>query len=238
MKYLIVNADDLGWAEGVNRGIPDAHRNGIVTSASLLANGAAFAAAIDVAKIAPALGIGVHLNLSDGNRVAAETVPSLLNEHGEFAGGPENLLLRLARRICCYSKKSNASGTAKSKKSASPASNPLISTATNTSTCFPGLFEFALRLASRNNIGAIRVSHEASSSPRRALRRRRTKFSRRLKQGVQARGLKFLARDARALAEAAGIATADYFCGIAQTGEMTNEGVKRLLKTSPKAPPK
>ncbi len=39
MKNLIVNADDLGWTAGVNRGIAEAHRNGIVTSTSLLANG-------------------------------------------------------------------------------------------------------------------------------------------------------------------------------------------------------
>ena len=39
MKNLIVNADDLGWTEGVNRGIVEAHRRGLVTSTSLLANG-------------------------------------------------------------------------------------------------------------------------------------------------------------------------------------------------------
>jgi predicted glycoside hydrolase/deacetylase ChbG (UPF0249 family) len=54
-----------------------------------------------------------------------------------------------------------------------------------------------------------------------------------LKQGVQARGLKLLARDAREQAQRAGISTADYFCGIAQTGEMTKEGVARLLRNLP-----
>jgi chitin disaccharide deacetylase len=54
-----------------------------------------------------------------------------------------------------------------------------------------------------------------------------------LKQGVQARGLKLLARDAREQAERAGISSADFFCGIAQTGEMTKEGVARLLRSLP-----
>jgi predicted glycoside hydrolase/deacetylase ChbG (UPF0249 family) len=54
-----------------------------------------------------------------------------------------------------------------------------------------------------------------------------------MKQGVQARGLKLLARDAREQAERAGIATADYFCGIAQTGELTREGVTTFLKSLP-----
>jgi predicted glycoside hydrolase/deacetylase ChbG (UPF0249 family) len=51
-----------------------------------------------------------------------------------------------------------------------------------------------------------------------------------LKQGVQARGLKLLARDAREKVDRAGIATTDYFCGIAQTGELTKTGVARLLR--------
>jgi predicted glycoside hydrolase/deacetylase ChbG (UPF0249 family) len=42
LKNLIVNADDLGWTTGVNRGIVEAHRRGLVTSTSLLANGPAF----------------------------------------------------------------------------------------------------------------------------------------------------------------------------------------------------
>jgi predicted glycoside hydrolase/deacetylase ChbG (UPF0249 family) len=54
-----------------------------------------------------------------------------------------------------------------------------------------------------------------------------------MKQGVQARGLKLLARDAREQAEHAGISTADYFCGIAQTGELTREGVEQLVKSLP-----
>src|SRR6266513_1611409 len=54
-----------------------------------------------------------------------------------------------------------------------------------------------------------------------------------LKQGVQARGLKLLARDAREQAGHAGISTADYFCGIAQTGELTREGVAQFVKSLP-----
>ena len=50
MKNLIVNADDLGWTDGVNRGILDAFRGGIVTSTSLLANGSAFVAGAKAAK--------------------------------------------------------------------------------------------------------------------------------------------------------------------------------------------
>src|SRR5262249_18469765 len=54
-----------------------------------------------------------------------------------------------------------------------------------------------------------------------------------LKQGIQARGLKLLAHDAREVAERAGVATAGYFCGIAQTGELTRAGMKKLLESLP-----
>ena len=48
-----------------------------------------------------------------------------------------------------------------------------------------------------------------------------------MKQGVQARAIKMLARDAREQASGMGLATTDYFCGIAQTGELTREGVRK-----------
>src|SRR5260370_9911135 len=94
----MVNADDLGWTEGVSRGILEAYHHGIVTSTSLLANGAAFAGGVEAALSAPGLGVGVHLNLSDGPPIAdREIVTSLLNNDGDFKGGPESLLLRRAR---------------------------------------------------------------------------------------------------------------------------------------------
>jgi chitin disaccharide deacetylase len=96
----------------------------------------------------------------------------------------------------------------------------------------PGLFEIALRLAKRHGIGAVRISHEASNL-RAALSAGELRASVVLKQGVQARGLKLLARDARMQADRAGVSTADHFCGIAQTGELTKEGLARLLQSLP-----
>ena len=233
VKNLIVNADDLGWTAGVNRGIAEAHRNGIVTSASLLANGAAFAGGVEVARENPRLSVGVHLNLSDGVPVAGrEAVPSLLNEAGEFAGGPEGLLLKIAMRGLTEGevekeweaqiRKARAAGVAVTHLDGHKHVHML-----------PGLFEIALRLAKQHGIGAIRVSHEASGLRTALSSGAELRPSVVLKQGVQARGLKLLARDAREKVERAGISTADYFCGIAQTGELTKEGVARMLRNLP-----
>ena len=233
MKNLIVNADDLGWTDGVNRGILEAHRNGIVTSTSLLANGAAFTGGVEVAKNTPGLGVGVHLNLSDGDPVVPrELVTSLLNDDGVFNGGPENLLLRIARGAL-DTNEVEQEWEAQIEKVRETGIQPTHLDGHKHVHMLPGLFEIALRLAKRNNIGAIRVAHEASSLRAALSADDEQNTATVLKQGVQARGLKLLARDAREQARNAGISTSDYFCGIAQTGEMTKDGVTQLLRCLP-----
>jgi chitin disaccharide deacetylase len=74
--YLVVNADDFGLTEGVNHAIADAHRDGIVTSASLLARGTAFDHAVQITKSNPNLGVGVHLTLTE-MRLALADNPAL-----------------------------------------------------------------------------------------------------------------------------------------------------------------
>ena len=231
-RNLIVNADDLGWTAGVNRGIAEAHRNGIVTSASLLVNGEAFAEAVELARAARGMGVGVHLNLNDGPPTASrDAVPSLLSDADEFEGGPDSLLLKIATRALSV-REVEIEWDAQISKARKAGIEITHLDGHKHVHMLPGLFEIALRLAKRHGIGAIRVSHEASSL-RAALSTGKLHAAVVLKQGAQARGLKLLARDAREQAERAGVSTADYFCGIAQTGELTKEGVARLLRNLP-----
>ena len=232
MRNLIVNADDLGWTAGVNRGIAEAHRNGIVTSTSILANGAAFADGVKSASELPGLGVGVHLNLSDGKPTApAEQVKSLVNENGAFSGGPEALLLRLTTSNL-EPKEVETEWNAQIEKVRAAGIRPTHLDGHKHVQMLPGLFGIALRLAKKHGIAAVRVSHEASTL-RAALTGGDESSSVILKQGVQARGLKLLARDAHEMAEQAGIASADYFCGIAQTGVLSKRGVLQLLASLP-----
>jgi predicted glycoside hydrolase/deacetylase ChbG (UPF0249 family) len=64
-RSLIVNADDFGLSEGVNRGIIEAHERGIVTSASLMVLQPAAASAADDASEHPGLSLGLHLDLGE-----------------------------------------------------------------------------------------------------------------------------------------------------------------------------
>jgi hopanoid biosynthesis associated protein HpnK len=70
VRKLIVNADDFGLTAGVNRAIVEAHRGGVVSSATLMANGAAFDDAVTAARSIPNLSVGCHVVLVDGTPVS------------------------------------------------------------------------------------------------------------------------------------------------------------------------
>jgi len=81
-RQLIVNADDFGFTPDVNQGIVEAHRRGILTATTLMANGAAFDDAVRLAHETPSLDIGCHLVLIGGRslltgRAYPLTVPRL-----------------------------------------------------------------------------------------------------------------------------------------------------------------
>ncbi len=63
MKQLIVNADDFGFTRDVNEGIVQAHREGILTATTLMATGAAFDHAVELARETPTMDVGCHLVL-------------------------------------------------------------------------------------------------------------------------------------------------------------------------------
>lgn len=94
MRRLIINADDFGFTSGVNRAIREAHINGVVTSSTLMANGAAFAEAAHVAPQLPNLSIGCHIVLIDGKPVLpAAQLPSL-SESSRFRNGLKGFAFR------------------------------------------------------------------------------------------------------------------------------------------------
>ena len=82
---LIVNADDLGMSRGITDGIIVAHRYGLVTSASLMANMPDAERALMRAKDLPRLGVGVHLNICQGRPVSPPNeIPTLVDQTGTF----------------------------------------------------------------------------------------------------------------------------------------------------------
>lgn len=89
-RLLIVNADDLGRSDGVNRGIFEAHERGLVTSATLMVGCPAAEAAAAALARHPRLGVGLHVTLTGAApTLPAREVPSLVDEHGLLPRKPE-----------------------------------------------------------------------------------------------------------------------------------------------------
>ena len=89
-KRLIINADDLGLSRGITDGILLAHRDGILTSASLMVNQPATEYAVEQLSSVPNLDVGIHLNLCQGAPVLpARAIPSLVNSDGNFLSPAE-----------------------------------------------------------------------------------------------------------------------------------------------------
>jgi len=124
MKYLIINGDDFGASHGINRGILEARRRGVLTSASLIINMPGSEEAAFLGRDLPDLSIGLHVNftneggepvvdLADSDRCGAELrsqfrrfqelmgrLPTHLDSHHNVHRDPRLLprFLDLARR--------------------------------------------------------------------------------------------------------------------------------------------
>lgn len=96
-RRLIVNADDFGRSEAINSSVIEAHRRGILTTASLMVAGEAFEDAVRLARENPGLGVGLHLTACCGRAVLPHhQIPSLVNREGKFSDAPVAAGLRYA----------------------------------------------------------------------------------------------------------------------------------------------
>lgn len=97
-QVLLITADDFGLTEGVTRAVVRAHRDGVVTSASILAVGRAYATAVDLSSQNPGLSVGVHLAAvgEDPPLRPATEVPTLVDRHGRFPLSYRGFLRRAA----------------------------------------------------------------------------------------------------------------------------------------------
>jgi hopanoid biosynthesis associated protein HpnK len=88
-RRLIVNADDFGRSSSINQAVVRAHREGILTTTSLMVNEPCFDEAVKLAKENPRLGVGLHLTLLMGHSaLPPEKIPGLVNSSGEFSSNP------------------------------------------------------------------------------------------------------------------------------------------------------
>ena len=94
MARLILHSDDFGLHPAINRAVFDAAGQGVLTSASLMANGLAAADAIAKTSQLERLGVGLHLNIVRGRPLSDPAqIPSLVNSTGRFYNSAGTLLM-------------------------------------------------------------------------------------------------------------------------------------------------
>jgi len=159
-RKLIINADDFGLCRGVNEAVKQAHQTGLLKSATIMANMPGTDQAIEIAAQTPSLGVGVHLNLTEGSPVSRDSRVSLLaDSHGKFNLTPAALALKslisaktrhaieleLTAQIACII----ARGL-----------NPTHLDSHKHIHSFPAIFSIVCKLARRFSIDAVRYTFE------------------------------------------------------------------------------
>jgi chitin disaccharide deacetylase len=225
---LIINADDFGLTQGVNRAIAELHQAKALTSATLMATGAAFDDAVALAHANPTLGVGCHVTLTDGIPVSSpQSIPTLLGADGKTfrpsLGDFVQMLLRgkiseddIEREALAQVEKLQRAGIHVTH----------LDTHKHTH-LFPAVTRPLLRVAERCSIGAIRNPFERSWSLAlghgNRLRRLQVKLLGNLQHKFESQ---VQIRDARVL-------TTDGTIGISATGHLDASTLRQLLHALP-----
>jgi hopanoid biosynthesis associated protein HpnK len=233
VKRLIVNADDFGLTPGVNQAIISGHSCGLISSTSLLANGAAFESALSLAAQAPRLGVGVHLNLTEGSPVAPVSgLRSLVNSQGRFARKPGALWRALAAgRVSAGEVETEWRAQIEKVQAAGIAPTHLDSH--KHVHAWPTLGRMSIRLAREHGVGCVR--QVAESWPALGLLLARFPGARAsvLRQYLNGRILALLSLGWSSQLGRAGAASSEHFFGVTPTGFLDSEVVREILRRLP-----
>ena len=232
MKRLIVNGDDFGYTRGVNAGILEAFRDGILTSTTLMAIGEAFDDAVRLARENPGLGVGCHLVLVGERAVApAETIPTLAGADGRLPGSLGELVGRLALGRVRQADLETELRAQIGRITAAGIRPTHVDTHKHTH-LYPRVMQAVARVAAEFGIGAVRKPYESL----------RTLFAggreRRSERGEMGRSITAAAagagrRQFRRVAQAGGLRTPDHFRGIRWTGTLGTGDLLRLVDRLP-----
>jgi hopanoid biosynthesis associated protein HpnK len=229
-RRLVVSADDFGAAEEINTAVACAHRDGILTSTSLMVTGDALADAVAVARSNPELAVGLHLVLAQARPAApARDIPRLVDARGRFGDHPVRGGLRYFFATLDRTGRAQLRGEIRAQLDAFAATGLRLAHVDGhlNMHLHPVVLSILLELAPRYGIHAMRLSRESlvaalRHDPRHALRK-------------TGEGLVFraLAAWAAPRLRAAGIATADRVYGMHQTGHADEAYLLSLIPALP-----
>ena len=204
MKQIIINADDFGRHVLINRAVETAVQEGMLRSATIMAGGAAFADAAELAVRTPALGVGIHLTLVDAAPVLPPAeIPTLVTEEGRFVPDHTALTVRVLRGMVRMDEV-RAELAAQLRRVTAAGIRPTHADSHQHMHVLPGVIDVALDLCTAAHIPAMRAPYAPLFAGQ---------FGG-VGQFIGRAGLTVLAHRAAAKARRRGIAVPDHFAGI------------------------
>jgi hopanoid biosynthesis associated protein HpnK len=215
-KEVVVNADDFGLHADVNAAVLEAHRCGVVTSASVLAGGEAFEAAAAIARDNPGLDVGVHLALTEIQPCApASQIPSLVGADGRFPHNAAALVRRLFTRGI-PARQIEAELRAQIERVRARGLPITHLDAHQHVHVLPGVARVVARLAREYGISAVRLPREPISWPR------HLRLHRALRRIIESVVLRLACSRAARVFRRAGLVFPDRYFGFANAGHMAS----------------
>lgn len=225
---IIVNADDFGLTPGINRAVEELYRAGVLTSATLMANGPAFDDAVEVAQRNPGLAIGCHVVLTDGIPVSHPLdIPSLMGPDDKtFRASLVDFFWAVLRGRVKETDVAREAYAQIARLQRAGIDVTHVDTHKHTH-MLTGVARPLLFVAERARVGAVRNPFEQAWSLRLGLGSPIRKLEVRLLAPLQR---KFLALPQ---VKSGAVATTDGTVGISATGQLNRDALRRLLEAMP-----
>ena len=225
---LIINADDFGLTPGVNRVVAALYRSGVLSSATLMANGRAFQDAVLTAKENPGLGVGCHIVLVDGAPLSSSSkIPTLLGPDGTQFRSSLAAFFRAALLGQIEEEEIECEAAAQLTRLIDAGITPTHLDSHKHTHMFPSVLRPLLRVADRFGIPAIRNPFE----PRWSVPLGRGRVVRRLQ--VRLLGLLEPGFHRRMQATRPRVETTDGAIGVSATGTLDASTLAVLLQSLP-----
>ena len=226
LKQLIVNADDFGLHTLINQGIIKGHREGFITSTSIMPSAAAFDEAVELAQANSNLGIGIHLTLVGGVQpvLPKDKIASLVDAEGRFL--PD--YVAFAKRFYTGGVKSSeleAELRAQIEKALASNLNITHIDSHQHTHVLPGINGLVRKLCNEYNIKRERIPKEGYTFS--------GGFAAGLGRKIGRAGLSFCADLAALGANKDGIKHPDYFFGMLAGGHLKAELVGNIIRVLP-----
>ncbi len=225
-KKFILNADDLGISNNINKGVIDGYNSGIIKSASLCANGETFSSVInEIIPECPDLCIGVHLNIIEGKSLTnPDKIPLLVDKNGNFNNGYLQLIAKSANKN--FLEQLEIEFRAQIEKIKEHISPAHIDSHVHTH-AIPAIFELTCKLAEEYKIPYVRTQFERPYITPIVTKHLNLKYP--VNQIKVALLNCFSLKNKKTLEKYSNLKTNEYLVGVAYTGMMDNNTLESGL---------